>query len=261
MNLELIAAQATAPGASGANASAAPGGAALTIRNSRSAALLTRMWGAYQASGWVQWKAPSQHDNVRGYRAGVVAAEFNQRLPGGLSIKMQPQEVQEISIAGSAVAGDVETVCGLALYGDLPNVSARMANFDQVRTNDEFLTTINATITGTGAGFTGGEALNAETSLLRANRNYAVLGMTTNTNCPAIWFNGSDTGNVNVGCPGDAGDNESMKDFFITLSRSLGKPLIPVINSGNLASTTWGIVQDENNISPLLTMYLCLLDK
>lgn len=258
--MELVAAQATAPGSSGAAAAAAPGSASLTIRNSRSAARILDLRGTFQASGWLQWTSPSLHDQIRGYRANVIAAEPDPRLALGSSLNPQPQETQSVTIAGSAVAGDVETVTALVLYGDLAGSAARMATWDQVRKRTEKLTTISATISGTAAGFTGGELINAESDLLKANRDYAVLGMTTNTLCPAIWLNGTDTANVNIGVPGDAGDNEGMANYFVTLSRAFGLPLIPVLNSGNKGSTLWGIVQDENNITPLVTMYLALLD-
>lgn len=221
--------------------------------------MILAAWGTFQAAGFAQITAPSMHDQVRGYRANVNAAQPKPRLPLGLSLNPQPQETLSLTISGSAVAGDVESISMLLLYGDLPGVNARMGMWDDVRKRTVELTTISATLAGTGAGYTGSEAINAESDLLKANRNYALLGVTTNTTCASVGLAGPDTGNMRVHCPGDAGDNEGMQNWFITMSRAFNKPLIPILNSGNKSSTFFSFVQDENNISPLITAYLALL--
>ena len=254
----MLTGQATASGI----VTAAPGGSppdSLVVKNSRSAAMMLGLWGTFQASGFLQVTAPSMHDQVRGYRANVTAAQPKFRLPRSFSLNPQPQETLSLTISGSGTAGDVESISMLMLYGDLPGVNARLGNFDDVRKRTVELTTISATLTGAAAGYTGSEVINAESDLLKANRNYALLGITTNTTCAAVCLAGPDTGNMRVGCPGDAGDNEGMQDYFPTLSRMYGKPLIPIINSGNKSSTFFSFVQDENNVSPLVTAYLALL--
>jgi hypothetical protein len=254
MHIEVISAQATASGTV-----AAASGDSLIIKNSRSAAMMLAMWGTFQSAGYGQVTAPSLHDQVRGYRFNVNAAQPKPRLCLGTSLNPQPQETLSLTISGSATIGDVETISMLMLYGDLPGVNSRMATWEDVRKRTVELTTVSATLAGAAAGYTGSEAINAESDLLKANRNYAVLGITTNTTVPSVCLSGPDTGNVRVAVPGDAGDNEGMQGFFVTLARAFGKPLIPVINSGNKASTFLSFVQDENNVSPLVTVYLALL--
>lgn len=261
MHTEILPLQVLAPGAAGAPASVAPGGNySLTIKNSRTAAMVLALWGFNQATGWLQWTAPSLHDMIRGFRVDVLPDEPLPRMPLGLSLNPQPQETQQVTIAGSAVVTEYETACALILYGDLPGVAARMADWDDVRRRTVELTTISATLTGSGRGRTGVETIIDESDLLKANRNYAVLGITTSTSVPAIFINGPDTGNVDVGLPGNSSDTEGLQNFFVTLARAYNKPLIPVINSGNKASTYIGFIQNETNVSPLVTLYLALLD-
>lgn len=258
MHTELIAFTATAPGAAGA-AAAALTGDSLTIKNAMGPASIIAWWAQQQSDGYQQLVTPTSHDTTRGYRTVVEAANIDSVIPAGLGIEVQPQELMSITIAGSATAGDVETGCMLVHYPNLPGVSSRSITWEQLRSRGEMLTTIQATLTGAATGYTGTELINAESDLLRANRDYAVIGITTNVACAAITLVGPDTGYVRVAVPGQASDADVGSDYFCMLARNFGLPLIPVINSGNKASTSLGIVQNENNVSPVISVTLALL--
>jgi hypothetical protein len=261
MHIELLAFSATAPGAAGAAATVVGATDSLVIKNDRGSKppKFITLWGKQQTAGFQQIVTPTQHDTTRGFRYNVGLNEQRNVLPQGLSLEVQPQETLTITIAGSATAGDVEIGAGLICYPNLPGVTQRLITFAQLEDKLEKFTTVSSTITGAATGYTGGELITAESDLLRANTDYAVLGMTTNTACAAIVLRGPDTGYVRIGLPGDPDDTERTQDYFCQLSRSHGMPLIPVINSGNKASTFLEILQDENNVSPLVTLFLAQL--
>ena len=262
MHTEILSWSATAPGASGA-AAAALTGDSLTIKNNRgiSGPRILNVWGMQQTSGFQQIAFPSGHDTTRGYRYGVEAGDTYERLPRGMQIPVTAQELLTITVAGSATAGDVEIGCASVFYPDLPGVDARTVTWAQLQSRFEKMTTVFATIAGTGAGYTGGELINAESDLLLANRDYAVLGGATTVDCAAVTIVGPDTGYARRGFPGADQVEDLSSDFFCEQARTHDLSLIPVMNSGNRNATTIGIIQDENNVNVIVTLYLALLKK
>jgi hypothetical protein len=258
MHTELVSFSTTAAGAGGA-AAAAVTGDSLYIKNSKSAASIIALWASFQADGFLQLITPTQHDTTRGFRQVVESANVDNLLPGGIGLDVQPQELMSITIAGSATAGDVDLGCALVHYANLPGVESRGIKWPELQRRIECLTTIQATITGAAAGYTGEELINSESDLLRANRDYAVLGMSTNIPCGALTLIGPDTGNVRIGVPGQSTDADVGRDWFCMQARAFDLPLIPVINSGNKNATKIGILQNENNVSPQIAVVLALL--
>lgn len=257
MHTELVSFSATQPNAGGAAAALA--GDSLIVKNGKGPARIIAWWPSQQVDGWQQLVTPTMHDTTRGFRQVVEANTIVNLLQPGLSLEVQPQETMSITIAGSNTAGDVELGMMLLHYPNLPGVEARGLTWSQLKSKMELLTTVQMTITGAAAGYTGGELINAESDLLRANRDYAILGATTSTACGAITIIGPDTGYTRVAVPGQAADADIGLDWFCSLARAQELPLIPVINSGNRNATTIGIVQNENNVSPVISLTLALL--
>lgn len=259
MHTELVSYSATAPGAAGA-AAAAFTGDSLTIKNSRGPAQILAIWGNNQSEGFHQITFPSGHDTTRGWRTIMEAAAVQTRNVMGAAIIVQPQELLSITIAGSAVAGDVETGHMLVHYKDLPGVNSREIDWAEVMRDGEEQTTVQATITAAaGPGYTGSELINADSDLLRANRDYAVLGIETETPQGCIRIVGPDTGNVGTGCPGDNLNGQITGGFYGMLSRAYNMPLIPVINSGNKQSTSLTVGGNENAVSTIISINLVML--
>jgi hypothetical protein len=262
MHLELITATATAPGSSGAAATAVAGDS-LVIKNSKSAGTLLSVWGQNHADGWLQIVKPSGHDTTRGWRQVVDSANIMNLLAAGISLDVEPQETLTASIAGSATAGQVEVACMQVFYEDLPGVEGRFVDWAKVVEIGEWLklNTIQANLVGAAAGYTGQTLINAQSDLLQANRDYAVLGITTNVPVAAVYITGPDTAYQKAAVPGGVSEADYGRDWFCTLSRAFNAPLIPVINSGNKNSTYFGFVQNESNVNPQVSMSLCLLPK
>jgi len=260
MHIELLTVTATAPGASGA-AGAAVTGDSLTVKNGVGEVRMLAAWADLQAAGFIRVVNPSGHDTTRGYsfRAGI--GELRQELPLGLGLSLRPQESLAFTIAGSATAGDVEQVCSLLWYQDLPGVQGRLISWEQCQQLTERLCTVEASITSSaGPGYSGEEAITAESDLLKANRDYAVLGMTASAEVAAVTLRGPDLGNVRVGVPGEPAQHDVGAQFFGMLSRAFnGLPTIPVISSGNKASTLIGVATDENAGTIPVVLHLALL--
>jgi hypothetical protein len=259
MHLETISFAATQPNTGAA--AAALTGDSLTIKNSKGTASIIAWWPWQQVDGYQQMITPTAHDTTRGVRFVSEANEITSFLPAGIPLEVQPQELMSIQIAGSNTAGDVELGVMLVRYDDLPGVTSRMIGYGDLLRRVEKLTTLQVTLTGAATGYTGEELITAESDLLHANRDYAVLGFLTNVPCAGIYLKGPDTGYQRVTCPGGSLDPDEAREWFCWLSRTQGKPHIPIFNSGNKASTYVGFIQNENNISPVISMTLALLSK
>lgn len=263
MHTELLSWSAIAPGATGA-AAAALVGDSLTIKNNRTAngPLILALWGMQQAVGFQQLAFPSGHDTTRGYRYGQRIADTSPRLALGCAIPITAQETLTVTVAGSATAGDVELGHALVHYPDLPGVDSRAITWKELDDRVEKLTTVYASLTSAGAGYSGSELITSDSDLLLANRDYAILGGETNTNTAgAITIIGPDTGNVKIGFPSATATNPFTADFFVRLANAFNSPQIPQISSGNKANTFIGLATDENTPTILVTLYLALLKR
>jgi len=256
-HLVLTTAIATAAATTGA-AAAALAGDSLNTRNYGRSPRLVTVWQTNQTAGFGQLAWPTGHDTTRGWRVGVNAADTQIILPLGLSMPITPQETIAATIAATAVAGDVEQMSWLTLYDvdkgqmliDWPTVMKRL---DRVTTIESSLASVASTY-----GPAGGELINADSDLLLANREYALLGATCRTRVHCIAIAGPDTGNDKIGVPGTL-DYEIGSQFFKLLSNAHGVPLIPVINSGNKGSTSLFVATDENAGTFVVTLHLALL--
>lgn len=258
MHAQLLSVSATAPGAAGA-AAAALAGDTLTIANGKGKNRIVAVWAKNQTAGFSQIAFPTAHDNTRGWRVGILAG-LSIALPMGMAIPVNSQETLSCTIAGSATAGDVEQLSMLVQYDDVPGLGGRYISPAQLDSRFEKLTTVEASIVSTaGPSYGTPEAINADSDLLIANRDYAVLGATVRTTCQSAYLIGPDTANVRIGVPGDSTKPEITSQWFVMLSRAHGMPLIPVISSGNKAATLIGVTTDENAGTFLVTWHLALL--
>lgn len=257
-HLELISFSAVAPGAAGA-VGIALAGDSLVVKNSGKPAHILKWWADHQVGGFQQLSFPSGHDTTRGLRLRVRAGEVDSLLPAAVAVEVQTQETMSITIAGSAVGGDVESGSMLIAYDSLPGVQGRWIDWNEFRRRQSKLTTIDFTLTGAAAGYTGAEALTAETDLLLPNRDYAIMGAITGLESATLAIVGPDTGNTRIGLPASDTDTEFTAEFFLRLAREHNDTFIPVLNSGNKANTLVSFVQDENNINLTASLLLALL--
>lgn len=260
-SIELLVATATAPGAAGIAATAVAGDS-LIVKNGIGSRILT-CWSDHQAAGFAQIiRNTSGHDTTRDLRYEVAASELAVHQPTGVPNECAAQELLGITLAGSAVAGDVETLCMLMEYDDLRGLGDQNL-IDWPTLQRRMVKTVNLDITlaaAVGPAFAGSEELmTADTDLLKANSEYAVLGYKVRAETAAVYLKGPDTANVRVGGPGNDLDGKNTAEWFTMLSRAYGRPMIPVISTGNKGSTFCGCHADENAGAVVVTWLLALL--
>jgi hypothetical protein len=262
--LELIAAQGTAIGATIANINAVAGDS-LVVRNTGNNAQpgkLLQLWTDVQVAGTARVRSPRFHDNVQGLRFDTVIGDIRPLMPWGIAQPIYPGDVLIAELGGSAVAGDVETLCLLNYYPDLPGVNGSFITAEQLQQRLVHVFTVENTLaTGTGGGWTGSEAINAEFDQWRSGEQYALIGYLVDTEIAAVSWRGGDTGNLRVGGPGEETERELTADWFVRLSRSFNLPLVPVFRADNKAGILIDSLQDENGADVTVTSIFGLLAK
>ncbi len=246
--IDTITATVTAAAAAGA-AMAAAAGDSLTVRATAPGknAKLLMAWVDVQTAGFFQIRSPRLHDNTRGLRFRTLVGDPKPLLPLPTIQILYEQDTLVLELGAGAVAGDIESASLLVFYEDLPGVALKSINVDQLLARGAEMVTVDQAITaGAGGGYTGAEALNAESDLLKANMDYALVGYRVGTECATVAWRGADTGNLRISGPGDENGADYTSEWFIRLSRAYNLPLIPVFNSANRAGILIDVVQDEN---------------
>lgn len=248
--LEVIAGQATAIGAGPTNLPALAG-STLTVRNARldSRVMLLQAWAFLQVAGFIQIRSPKLHDNVRGIRVAEPAAAAQPRLPDRFKQPLIPQDV--LIFEGSAVdaAGDIESAFALVWYEDLAGTQSRLITTSDFQNRCvNLLTVYSDHVLGVAGGFSGEEAINADSDLLKANTDYAILGYLSDTARGGVFWRGIDTGNLRVGGPLLTGVQSEIvtRNWFYDLAENYDLPMIPVFNSANKGGFLVDFAGDEN---------------
>lgn len=256
--LEVIAGQATAPGAS-FTALTMNAGNSLSIRNAALNAdvRLVEMWAKNQAVGVFRIRSPKLHDNVQGIRVRNPASLVIEMLPWQTYQKLVPQDLLIAEITGSAVGGQFEGGAALIYYSDLPGQAARLTTVADIQKRGVNIFTVESTITPSAAGgYSGAQAINANFDLFKANTDYALLGYRVDTRCTVVRWTGIDTGNLGVGGPGEPNIADVTENWFTWLSGYQNLPLIPVFNSANKFGIVTDIMQDQAAAVVVLTSIL-----
>lgn len=261
MHIEAIGFSATAAAAAGSIATALPGDS-LTIKNATPGThvLLLDWYADHQSSLWSQLIWPGAHDTTRNLRSRIVASEVRSLISLGIPATFLPQDPLSATIAGGAVAGDVDTNILLLLYEDFPTIKAKLLTLAQLSERTVRITSIEATITTlAGPGWSGAELINAESNLLRANTDYAIMGATIGVECAALGIRSPDFGGARIAIPGNDLSELITQNYFTTLSQRFNRALIPVINSGNKDNILIDAAQDENAAAVPFTLHLAEL--
>jgi len=237
----------TAPGAGAALAAVTGDPAAVRNAAQGSRILMIGAWSKAQAVGTSQIVFPSGNDTTRNIRWRNVANQPGNMLARGIGQMLEPQDPLTLTQVGSAVAGDVEFVSMMNYYESLPGVDAQLIDIGALNSRMVRLVTVEDTTTATVATtYSGARAINAGSDLLRANTQYAILGVKLGAVCQALTIRGPDTGNLRVAIPGLTAPDVETVNWFVQLSEWFGLPMIPTFNSANKTGTFIENLQDEN---------------
>jgi hypothetical protein len=259
MLLDTIAFQATAPGASAA-AAAVPGDS-LTIKNALAGSdvSLITFCGFQNLGGYQQITAPSFSDTTRGIRGVLATGIALPIIPIGIYQSLQAQETLSVTLSGSAVVGQIEQGWAAVWYANLPGQDGRYLTEAEVDAKTVRFVTVQATINaGITGGWSGSELITSESDLLRANTDYALLGITTNVGCAAVGVRAPDWANSRVAVPGMSTRNDYTSAWFSRLSNFTGYPCIPVFNSANKNNIFIDVL--ANQTGPVVGVALMLVE-
>lgn len=219
-------------------ATTAASGDSLVVQNfnPNSSAWLVNAWALGATAGIFQIHSPRLHDDNRGIRYKYLAANSIPPWQQGQIQRLYPQDTLVAEMTGGA--SEVDGMCMLQYFDDLPGSAVDVRMPDQIKAQTEDLVTVETTHTiGATAGqWSGSVALNSGSALLKANRNYALLGFACDTMITSVGILGPDTANQRLAGPGTT-DRITTRSWYEDLSRTIGKPCCPVINASNQGST------------------------
>ncbi len=244
---------------------------ALTINTGNSAtvrsfdpglvAWLIGVWATAQTTGLVELSSPQLHDADRGFRAITVAARTAFLWPMGAKQEVVSQQVIRARMIGSSTGGDLEQAAWLIWYQDISGIAANLKTWEEIKDQIEHILTVQQSLAlGTSGDYTGEENFETDSSLIKSNRSYAILGGCVNLRCGTIRYRGAFTGNVGLGFPGDPGLSQFTGNFFVRLAQATGLPCIPVFNGSDAGAVLVDGTQDEDGVDVVLSTNLALLD-
>ena len=259
--IELITGRVTAPGTTLTEVTMNTGNSSI-VRNTKidDPIILMDTWTKNQTSGTLRIRSPLLHDNVQGIRLQALLDQVLPLLPEIAFQQLVPQDDLTIELSGSATAGDIELAALLLFYAELPGVAAKLITPDDLLTRMEHVTTIENVLTaGTTGDYTGEEAIIADFDVIRANRDYAILGNIVNTRALAVRYRSSDFGNLGIGIPCEPSRPDITANWFVDLAFRMQLPLIPVFNSANKDNVLLDVVQDEDGADVTVNTIVALL--
>lgn len=214
----------------------------LAIRSSNGSpsAYLFGTWAQMAIAADLSIFSPRMHDDVHGIQTRVQVSISNPVFPYLTMQAMYSQDTPTVqSVFGSAPGNTVAECAGYNIwYDDLPGISANLASWEQVAPQIQsfYGVKVSCVSSATAGALGAGSAINSVYDNFKANQRYALLGYLVNVACANVSIQGSDTGNLQIGGPGAISQIETRR-LFIDYSMATGKPMIPIINSANKAST------------------------
>jgi hypothetical protein len=262
------ASKASATGGTFADTLTANSGDSLSIANFvNGGARITHAWGIDSASvaelAWTFTRYDSVHDQQRGLRveipsltpggAGNVAAHTLFKPP----FKLDVFSGDAGTLTVTSTAADALLVSWLTEYDDLPGTRAMFASWDQVQALKATVIGLNQlpVASGTKGAYGATRALNADDTRLSADKYYAILGVTVQTQVTTIALQSTTWGGQTIGIPSGALDLDNNM-WFVTESIASNKPLIPIINANDAGNVLVKVADAAASTSPKLDWHM-----
>lgn len=235
-------------------------GDSFTVRSFpfESGAWIEGMWIHSNEGTTYRVRSPRLHDNVQALRYRGVADVVRNFLTDEQKQLLFPQDQLVVESAGASAAQHNNAL--MVYYNDLPGIQARLAMWDQIAPLINNLVSVEVTVAAptTAGDWSAGTAITNDFDLLKTNVDYAVLGYTTNRAVGAVAIRGSDTGNLRVGGPGDVEPIET-RNWFVSVSRAMDTPHIPVINAANKDNTLAFVADRVTGTATIVTLNMAEL--
>lgn len=212
----------------------AASGDSLTVRNFKDTAA------AYLQNVYLQGaSAPRRfrllsarlHDNVTGISFDALESPTEYLIPPELD---QPLYAADTLVAQMDAAASSDTVAALFIsYTDLPGISADLRSWAQIKSRIIDIKPVEVDVTSSASIGTWSDTLITTTeNQLKADYEYAVLGVEGTAAFAAVGVKGSATGNLRVCAPG-ASPTLRLTDYFVYMSEANNAPMIPVFNAND----------------------------
>lgn len=183
----------------------------------------------------LQVRSPMLHDNVRGIQLTTEASPSVFLLPRETGQALQPNDT--LIVEGTAAANTATAITLHNYYSDLPGVAARLHSWGDISGLIGPIKPLEVDVTtGAASNDWADTGITTTEDLLKANTDYAVLGVIVDAAVAAFGIKGPDTGNLRICAPGPNGTTDTS-DFFVRQSQLMGLPMIPVFNSANKNAT------------------------
>lgn len=206
-------------------------------------------------------RSPLLHDNVRGIR---FAYAFNPTMSGADGNPQmflppywrQPYEPTDTLIVEvNGTASDDVTFSQSLCYDTPADIGGRFIGAAECEARLKNLVGIRVSPAAAASTSTFGtsEAINSDDDRLKANTDYAWLGITTDLPFTTFGLYGPDTGNFTVSMPGHW-DEKITSGWFYEMARRWNTPLIPVINSNNKGVTYTKLADAGGGTAPLVSL-------
>ncbi len=183
----------------------------------------------------VRLLSPRMHDNVTGvsFQSSENPTEFLIARDLSQTLYSADTLVAQLDAAGSS-----DTVAALSIYyTDLPGVNANLYTWDQIKGRIIDLKPVEVDVTTSGTiGAWQDTVITTTENQLKANYEYALLGMDTSANMLCQGIKGPATGNLRI-CMPAASPTLRLTDYFVFQSQSANRPWIPVFNANDRGST------------------------
>lgn len=201
--------------------------------------------------------SPRLHDNVTGVSFQALESPTEFLLPGDVA---QPLYSADVLVAQMDAAASSDTVAALFnYYSDLPGIAADLRTWDQIKNRIIDIKPIEVDVTTSATiGQWSDTLITTTENQLKANYEYAVLGVEESAAVLCVGVKGVATGNLRVCAPG-ASPTLRLTDYFVFMGEKLGTPHIPVFQANDRFATYVSVAANTASVATNVFLILARL--
>ncbi len=225
---------------------------------------LLEAWGGNNASKCdFSIRSPLLHDNTRGIRLAHMFNPTSAVADGNPQLYLSPYETQRyrpsdtLIVEANGTAADDVTFTQLVEYEgpEVPDgkflyyedVMARAVNLAGIR--------ISPSAHATTSTYGTAEAINADDDRLKANTNYALIGLTSDLPFTTLVIQAPENSNFRLPIPG-SWNEQITAGWFLELARRFQRPLVPYFNANNKGNIMAQVADAGGGSNPLISLKL-----
>lgn len=198
--------------------------------------------------------SPRLHDNVTGVSFQALENPTEFLLPAEL---MQPlYSVDTITVQADAAASSDTVAALLNYYTDAPGLNADLRPWASIRNRVLGIKPVEVDVTASATiGAWSDTVITTTENQLKANYEYALLGIEVSGNLLCAGLKGPATSNLRICVPG-ASPTLRLTDYFKYMEELTGRPHIPVFQANDRAATFVSVA--ANTASATANVFLVL---